>query len=202
MIAYLEGRLGQTWGNNCIVVTAGGVGYQLSLPDHTVAALPPQGEMVAFYTYLTIREDAQDLFGFATFEERETFEILRGISKIGPRTALAILSHLRPEELAQVARDENQAALAKISGIGPKTAQHLLLELRYKFKKHGAGVVKTAAPVASALADVLAAMANLGYDEEECGPIVRDIFRAEPDLDVPGAIRKTLAALRNKHEAG
>lgn len=196
MIAYLEGRLVQSWGNFCILVTGGGVGYQLALPEHAFASLPARGEAVAFYTYLNVREDAQELFGFATFEERETFAILRGISKVGPRTALAILSHLRPEELAQVIETEDQAALARISGIGPKTAQHILLELRYKFKGRRKSLPRAAQPQSSALMDVLAAMANLGYAEGECGPFVRELFRAEPDLDVASAIRKALAALR------
>ena len=92
MIAYLEGLLAETWGTSCIVVTRGGVGYELDLPAHTMASLPGRGESVALYTSLVVREDAQQLFGFATFEERQVFEVLLTISKVGARTALAILS--------------------------------------------------------------------------------------------------------------
>ena len=89
MIAYLEGLLAETWGTSCIVVTRGGVGYELDLPAHTMASLPGRGESVALYTSLVVREDAQQLFGFATFEERQVFEVLLTISKVGARTALA-----------------------------------------------------------------------------------------------------------------
>ena len=81
MIAYLEGLLAETWGTSCIVVTRGGVGYELDLPAHTMASLPGRGESVALYTSLVVREDAQQLFGFATFEERQVFEVLLTISK-------------------------------------------------------------------------------------------------------------------------
>ena len=97
MIAYLEGLLAETWGTSCIVVTRGGVGYELDLPAHTMASLPGRGESVALYTSLVVREDAQQLFGFATFEERQVFEVLLTISKVGARTALAILSLYRPD---------------------------------------------------------------------------------------------------------
>ena len=85
MIAYLEGLLAETWGTSCIVVTRGGVGYELDLPAHTMASLPGRGESVALYTSLVVREDAQQLFGFATFEERQVFEVLLTISKVGAR---------------------------------------------------------------------------------------------------------------------
>ena len=102
MIAYLEGLLAETWGTSCIVVTRGGVGYELDLPAHTMASLPGRGESVALYTSLVVREDAQQLFGFATFEERQVFEVLLTISKVGARTALAILSLYRPDDLRRI----------------------------------------------------------------------------------------------------
>ena len=99
MIAYLEGRLAEIWGNACLIVTEGGVGYEVALPAHTLAALPGKGEHLTLYTSLAVREDALELFGFATFEERQTFEVLVSISKVGARTALGILSIFRPDDL-------------------------------------------------------------------------------------------------------
>ena len=134
MIAYLEGRLAETWGNACLIVTEGGVGYEVALPAHTLAALPDRGEPLALYTSLAVREDALELFGFASFEERQTFEVLVSISKVGARTALAILSIFRPDDLRRLVLEDDVLALTRVSGIGKKTAQHVFLELKYKLK--------------------------------------------------------------------
>lgn len=195
MIAHITGSLAEAWSQNCIVLTRGGLGYLLSLPAHTFAGLPAIGEDVAFYTSLAVREDARELFGFDTFAERQTFEILRGINKIGPRTALAILSEYRPGELENIVREENQLALTKVSGIGPKTAQHVLLELRYKLGPINRIKMADRPGMPPAQTDVRAALANLGYDESECGSIVRGLFEKEPDLDVGSAIRLALKEL-------
>ena len=231
MIAYLEGLLAETWGTSCIVVTRGGVGYEVDLPAHTLASLPGRGESVALYTSLVVREDAQQLFGFATFEERQVFEVLLTISKVGARTALAILSLYRPDDLRRIVLEEDVDALTRVSGIGKKTAQHVFLELKYKlkvedvpqaavlaakehsslpvfctmsFEKDGrtfTGCQLSAMALAangrpgSVFRDVLDGLANLGYSEDECAPVVKNILLQEPDLDVTGALRAALKAL-------
>lgn len=195
MIAHIAGKLAETFNQSCIVLTPGGTGYLVALPAHTFANLPAQGEDVSFYTYLGVREDAMELYGFATFAERQAFDVLRGISKIGPRTALAILSTYRPEELEKIVRDENQQALTKIPGIGIKTAQHMLLELRYKLKTSTIAKSQSVSTLSSTQADVMAALANLGYVESECLAIVRGLFADEPDLDTGSAIRLALKKL-------
>ena len=143
MIAYLEGLLAETWGTSCIVVTRGGVGYELDLPAHTMASLKLQIRphfvlncLKSVYAMVQTgsREDAQQLFGFATFEERQVFEVLLTISKVGARTALAILSLYRPDDLRRIVLEEDVDALTRVSGIGKKTAQHVFLELKYKLK--------------------------------------------------------------------
>lgn len=149
MIAYLEGLLAETWGTSCIVVTRGGVGYELDLPAHTMASLPGRGESVALYTSLVVREDAQQLFGFATFEERQVFEVLLTISKVGARTALAILSLYRPDDLRRIVLEEDVDALTRVSGIGKKTAQHVFLELKYKLKVEDVPQAAVLAPTAA-----------------------------------------------------
>jgi len=126
MIAYLEGRLAEIWGNACLVVTQGGVGYEVALPAHTLAALPGRGEPLVLYTSLAVREDALELFGFATFEERQTFEVLVSISKVGARTALGILSIFRPDDLRRVVLEDDVLALTRVSGIGQKNRRACL----------------------------------------------------------------------------
>lgn len=202
MIAHIAGKLAEAFNQSCIVLTPGGAGYLIALPAHTFAVLPPAGADVAFYTYLSVREDAMDLYGFATFAERQAFDVLRGINKIGPRTALAILSSYRPEELEAIVREENQQALTKIPGIGAKTAQHMLLELRYKLKRAATGKMPVAQALSGAQADVMAALANLGYVESECAELVRGLFAEEPNLDTASAIRQVLKKLaRGKTDA-
>lgn len=193
MIAHLSGKLGLVHNQSCILHTGGGVGYLVNLPAHTCSTLPIQGEPVEFHISMVVREDAMELFGFATLEERQTFDILRSISRIGSRTALAILSTYRPAELHNLVLEKNQAALAKIPGIGAKTAQHLLLELNYRLKP--LGTTSTLPPLPSAQKETLDALANLGYCEEECAGIVKDVFETEPDLDTPSAIRLALKKL-------
>jgi Holliday junction DNA helicase RuvA len=197
MIAYIEGRVAQQWGNNCLVMTAGGVGYAVALPAHTLSRLPEANSMVHFFTAFVVREDAQELYGFETWEERQTFTVLTSISKVGARTALGILSIFRPDDLRQMVASESEEALTRVSGIGKKTAQHIFLELKYKLKAE-------ACPQAAALSgsvpgllfnDALAALVNLGYSEAEAAPTLRKTLHDEPDLDVSGLLRAALKQL-------
>lgn len=197
MIAYIAGVLEDAWDKSCLVVTASGIGYEIALTAPAFAELPPPGEQIAFYVSQIVREDSQELFGFASFDERQTFNVLTSVSKIGARSALAILSVFRPDELRQLVLEDNAHALTRVPGIGQKTAQHLLLELKYKLKGRGASK-KSVLPgpfKPSAFNDALAALLNLGYREEECAAYIRAALDAEPDLDVGSLIRSVLKAL-------
>lgn len=195
MIAYIEGRLAHIWGTQCVVVTAGGVGYAVAMPAHSLSRLPEKGTTVAYHTSLTVREDALELYGFDTWDERQTFEILVSISKVGARTALNILSVFRPDDLRRLVLDEDIASLTRVSGIGKKSAQHIFLELKYKLKIEDAPAFLGTLPAGSVFRDVLDGLANLGYDEHEAAPVVQQVLQKEPDLDVSGALRATLKAL-------
>lgn len=204
MLAYIDGRLDEIHGNSCIVITASGIGYELALPAHTLSALPARGENVCFYTFLVVREDAQELYGFKTFAERMTFQLLISISKVGARTALAILSLYRPDDLHQLAFNDDCLALTRVPGIGKKSAQHIFLELKDKLKGGTGRGKKVATTIDSPIEnsvyrDAMDGLAGLGYGEAEASPVLRKILAAEPDLDVAGAIRAFLKAqaLRN-----
>ncbi len=197
MIAYVEGRLAAVWGNSCLVVTQGGVGYEVALPGHTASSLPGKGEQVSLYTSLAVREDALELYGFATFEERQTFEVLLSISKVGARTALAILGIYGPDDLRRIVLEDDVQALTRVSGIGRKTAEHVFLELKYKLKVDDgpqAAVLVASGKPGSVFSDVLDGLVNLGYSRDACAPLVKKLLLEEPDLDVTGALR---AALKN-----
>lgn len=197
MIAYVEGRLAEVFDSGCIVITESGVGYELALPTHTLGVLPGRGKPVAFYTATVVREDALELFGFQTWDERQTFLILTSVSKVGARTAMAVLSTFRPDDLRRVVLEDDYLALTRVSGIGKKSAQHIFLELKYKLEGKAAVADSVLAAGASGrvAGDAVAALINLGYAEEEAIKAVRSVLETEGDLDVSGALRLALKQL-------
>ena len=157
-----------------LLVDAGGVGYEVDVPMSTFYGLPALGERVTLLTHLVVREDAQQLFGFATHAERNAFRALIKISGVGARTALAVLSGLSVEELAQAVTRQDAATLKRLPGIGQKTAERLLLELKGKL---GAGIEAGAAAseLPDAAGDVLRALLALGYSEREAASAARQV---------------------------
>ena len=146
-----------------------------------------------------MREDAQELFGFPTWDERQTFVLLRGINRVGARTALAILSQYRPDDLRRIVADDDANALTRVPGIGKKTAQQIFLELKYKLKPGDGPIYLSspgaAAPGSSVYRDALTGLANLGYDEDSAGPLLKEALAADPDLSVGEALRAVLKAV-------
>ncbi|MBR3880945.1 MAG: Holliday junction branch migration protein RuvA [Mailhella sp.] len=199
MLAYIEGRLIERAENSCVLVTAGGVGYEVFLPEHALASLPAQGGMASFFTSFIVREDAQELFGFPTWDERQTFVLLRGINRVGARTALSILSQYRPDDLRRIVAEDDVNALTRVPGIGKKTAQQIFLELKYKLKP-GDGPISLSAPAGTVPAntvfrDALTGLTNLGYDEDTASQLLKEALAADPDLSVGEAVRAALKAL-------
>lgn len=199
MIAYIEGRLLEKSAQSCVILTAGGVGYEVALPTHSIASLPVQGETVCFYVHTLVREDALELYGFETWDERQTFLVLLSVSKVGAKTALAMLSLYRPDEMRRIVMDDDLVALTRVSGVGKKSAQHILLELKYKMKADDM-------PVASALhlgkesggsilRDAVQGLASLGYSEDEVLPVLKTILHDDPELTVNEVLRLALRAL-------
>ncbi|MEG2172508.1 MAG: Holliday junction branch migration protein RuvA [Desulfovibrionaceae bacterium] len=195
MIAYIEGRLLEHLPSGCVIATDSGVGYEIALPTHTLARLSEKGASLAFYTHFVVREDAQELYGFDTWDERLTFQVLVSISKVGAKTALSILSLYRPDDLRRLVFEDDYMALTHVSGIGKKTAQHVFLELKYKLKADTGTSSVLCSPVPSIFKDALDGLANLGYAEEEAGPVLKKLLTDEPDLDVSGALRGALRLL-------
>jgi Holliday junction DNA helicase RuvA len=115
-----------------VLVDVGGIAYEIDVPMSTLYALPATGEVVTLFTHLVVREDAHNLYGFYTQEERAAFRQLIRISGVGARTALAVLSGLSVADLAQSVAAQDEGRLVKIPGIGKKTAERLLLELKGK----------------------------------------------------------------------
>ena len=131
MYAYIKGTLEET-GEDYIVVEAGGIGYQIFTTGQTFQYLPSVGEEVKVYTYLHVREDAMILFGFLTKDDLFVFRLLLGVSGIGPKGALAVLSVMTTDDLRFAVLGDDAKAIAKAPGVGAKTAQRLILELKDK----------------------------------------------------------------------
>ncbi len=199
MIGYLQGHILHKTPRGCILMTAGGVGYSLVLPLRVLHALPEAGEQAAFFVYTLVREDILDLYGFTGWEDRDTFEVLLGVSKLGPKTALAIVSHFDPASLRETVARQDGYALAKVPGIGQKSAQRILLELQDKLKVLPATRDTGATPGLSwQRNDIMAGLTNLGYGEAEVAPLIDEVMRDEPDLDAGEVIRVVLKRMAAK----
>ena len=192
MIAYLEGTVLRRDEEACILLTSGGVGYQVHMTTGGLASLPGAGDTARLFTFTLVREDALILYGFMAWDEREAFETLLAAPKLGPRTALAMLGCYTPSELAACIAKEDVAALTRVPGIGAKTAKRLLLDLKDKLVASAPLSPGRVAPMATAESDCAAALVSLGYGRHEVDEVVRTVFEAEPDLDAGSAIRKAL----------
>jgi len=184
MIVQLTGTLVESLPTH-IVLDVHGVGYELGVSSTTAAALPPVGESgVTVLTRLIVREDAQELYGFATREERALFDQLRAISGVGPKLALAVLSTFSPSQLAAVVAGQDAARMAQVPGVGKKKASRLLVELSDVFSKNAelrglVGLTDTApgalplAPAGSAPAvptaeaEAAEALLSMGFSPQE-----------------------------------
>jgi Holliday junction DNA helicase RuvA len=136
MIAMVRGLLLEK-GVDSVVVEAGGIGYELFLPAPALQALPAPGAEVRFFTHFHVREDAQILFGFLTPADRQVFLLLMTVKGVGPKVALAILSHLSGPDLAAALMKRDLAALTRLPGVGKKLAERLGVELSDKVKTLG-----------------------------------------------------------------
>ncbi len=176
-----------------ICIQAAGLGYEVDVPMSTLYKLPALGETVSLYTHLSVREDAHTLYGFASANERSTFRALIKVTGIGARTALAVLSGMSAEDLANAVEQQETGRLMKVPGIGKKTAERLILELRGKLKFDlSLGAVAGSPQPPSANSDVLHALQALGYSANEA----RKATAALPaDLSVAEGIRQALQNL-------
>jgi len=200
MIAWLSGRLRHKATDHLIIDVAG-VGYQVSVPLSTSCGIPDDGEDVSLHIHTHLREDSLSLFGFLTEAEKNMFLLLLGVSGIGPKLALAILSSLSVQDLSHAIQASDDSRLCMIPGIGKKTAARMVLELKDKMKL----VVPSILPSLSGSAvlsddseDVISALVNLGYKRPQSEETVRKIRHARPDLGVEELIREALQMLMKR----
>ncbi|MBA7619724.1 Holliday junction ATP-dependent DNA helicase RuvA [subsurface metagenome] len=180
MIASLHGKL-ESLGSDWAVINVNGVGFQVYMPTSTLSTLGTIGEEVHLHTHLVMREDSATLYGFNTDEELELFQILIGVSGLGPKLALAVLSTMSVERASMAIATGSIDLLTVIPGIGKKMAERLVLELKDKI---GAGLI--AAPttqLAPDNAEVIAALTSLGYSISEASRSVATLPPSELSLE-------------------
>ena len=174
-----------------LLVDCQGVGYEIDVPMSTLYQLPETNQKITLLTHFQVREDAQQLFGFATETEREAFRQLIKISGVGSRTALAVLSGMSVNELAQAIAMQEAGRLTQVPGIGKKTAERLCLELKGKLAPD-LGITGGKPQAIEASSEVLQALLALGYSEKEALLALKQI---PPDSTVSDGIRMGLKYL-------
>jgi len=188
MIHYLKGIL-EYKSPVFIIVDVGGVGYRINIPLSSFDPLPPEGKEIKINTYLHWRENGLTLYGFLTQEERDFFGLLISISKIGPKSALRIVSKISSSEFKRAIKKGDLATLTHIPGIGAKTAQRLILELKEKVEEEE--IVEPGEETITR--DTLSALVSLGYTRKEAEKAVKEALRATgEELDLAGLIREAL----------
>lgn len=189
MIATLRGKITHKSSEGSII-EAGGVGYHVAMPTPDLASLPPLDHEVRVFTYLQVKDDLMKLYGFESQAKKDVFIDLIGVNNIGPKAALAILSHLTPDELGQAILNEDIGLISNAPGIGRKTAQRLILELKESISK-GASTVR-GGPVSTPIIEAREALVNLGYVPEEAARALAD---AEAGQTVDWYVRRALKRL-------
>jgi len=188
VIASLEGVVAAI-GSNDLVVVVGGVGLRVYVTDSVLYHLAGPGARVRLFTHLHVRENELALYGCATQEELELFQLLVGVSGIGPKMALTMLSVLSPERLRTAVAAEQVEVLAQVPGVGPKTARRVIFQLKDKL---ALDVLETASPLTDLDTEVIAALTALGYSVVEAQTALQSLPR-DPELSIEERIRLALA---------
>lgn len=192
MIAQISGILAQKIPGEA-VVDVGGVGYQIFIPLNVFYRLPEIGAAVSLQIYTHVREDALQLFGFQDHAEKQLFLLLLGVSGIGPKLAVNILSGIAADELSRALKEGDQVRLVAIPGVGRKLAERMIVELKDKFATLApAGPESAKAEGGSQLLlDAVSALVNLGYKRPEAEKMVREVLR-KGERSLENVLKETL----------
>lgn len=195
MISYIKGSLADIMPDS-IVVDVSGIGWNIFVSGQVIDHLPPIGEQVKIHTWLQVREDAMTLFGFLTKDDLQIFKLLLGVSGIGPKGALAILSVMTTDDLRFAILGDDAKAIAKTPGIGTKTAKRLILELKDKLSLEEAveqklSHVQDQPDAAGVKAEAAMALTALGYSSSEALKALSSI-EIEEDMEVETLLKQAL----------
>ena len=196
MISYIRGELIEKDPTR-VIIEAAGVGYELIVPVSTYDKLPRVGEEAKLLAYHAVREDDEVLYGFATADERTVFLELIGVSGVGPKIAIAILSGSGVGELSMSIASGDAKRISAIKGVGKKTAEKICVELRDKVNPFAGRADGGGAPECPYLVDAVAALRSLGFNEETSSKMVADVVAADPAADNVETIIKLALKGRN-----
>jgi Holliday junction DNA helicase, RuvA subunit len=160
MISFLEGEIVQR-SSGQVVIAVGGIGYEVAVPTSLLASLPAAGKKAKIHTRMVVRDDSIMLYGFTTPDQRELFDLLTGVTGVGPRVALSFLSALTPDDLRRAIAAGDSAAITIVPGVGKKLAQRVVVELRDRFTSSPDVVIE------GPLSDVREALLSLGLTPAE-----------------------------------
>jgi Holliday junction DNA helicase RuvA len=197
VIGSLRGRLARKSIDE-VTLEVGGIGWRVLIPLSTYEALPAEGEEAALVTHLHVREDELTLYGFAASRERRLFETLIGVSGVGPRLALHVLSRLTPDRFVTAIRRQDLATLTGISGVGKKTAERLVLELKDKVAEFAEVDAAEGEPVRLTTngEDAVKALIALGIGRAAAERAVQQSLSEAPDAAAPELTRRALSSIR------
>ena len=194
MIAHLRGRILEK-NPARVVLEAAGVGYEVAISVPSFSRLPAEGAEVSLYIHTHVREDTLALYGFVRRDEKQLFERLIGVSGIGPKLAMTVLSGIAPDALVSALRGNDLAALTRVPGVGKKTAERMVLELRDKLD--GLATAPAAVPVSQMEDDVISALVNLGYQRSPAEQAAkRAAAKAGEAASFEQLFRQTMALLQ------
>lgn len=194
MYYYIKGTLAKKT-ENYIVIDAGGVGYMINTSLTSITNAGDAGSDIIMYTYLHVREDVMDLYGFTTIEEKNMFLHLLSVSGVGPKAALAVLSVTSPASFAVAVVTNDVKAITKAQGVGPKMAQRIILELKDKLKNEDLDIVAgngDGEMPTENKSEAISALVVLGYSAQEAQKVIRVM---DSSLSVEDMIKRALAAL-------
>lgn len=198
MYYYIKGTLAAK-GDNCLVVDAGGVGYRIYTSLNCIEKAGSTGSEITVYTYLNVREDAMELYGFISEDERKMFMLLISVSGVGPKAGLALLSVATPDRLATAIVTGDEKLITKASGVGPKAAKRIILELKDKIDNDvlgidAEGVILSPAEevIADSRAEAMSALVALGYSLQEAKQV---LVKLDASLSTEELIKKALTQL-------
>lgn len=195
MIGWLRGRVIAEEPDGKLLVDVNGVGYEVAVPAGTLGRGTERDGIREFFVHTHVREDALELFGFASDRDRETFRLLISVPNVGPKTALGVLSALSVSELARAVAAGDAARLSKVPGIGKKTSERLLLELKGKLDDPGDGPTPAVKPAAMR-ARLVSALTNMGYRPSEAEKAVSSLGQRVDSEPLGDLIKLALAELR------
>ena len=196
MIGYLTGKIISKKPTQ-IMLDVNGVGYIVNISVNTFEKLPEKDAAVSLFTYLSVKEDSMDLYGFSSLPEKEIFQLLISVSGVGPKLGQSILSGIQIDDLYDAIQSGNIQRMIAIPGVGRKTAERLILELRDKLEKveiSGGSIPDSSMKIKN---DAVTALVNLGYNQKTAEKAIRKILDENKSVSIEDLVKESLKILNN-----